>query len=62
MALVALTSPAIVTGSFLEFFDVLFGELRPIDRQRQLVELAGELEWDLVIGVVHWRDEPLAKR
>src|SRR5262245_4474310 len=36
-----------------EAFDILWRQLRSVDRQRELLQLAGELERDLVILVVH---------
>ncbi len=36
-----------------ELLDVFRRQLRPIDRQCHLVQLAGELERRLVVGVVH---------
>src|SRR5262245_5191507 len=46
--------PVVARGR-LELLDVRRRQLRPIDLQRQLVELAGELERDLVVLVVHRR-------
>src|SRR5262249_31726581 len=51
---VLLLGGAVVARGLLELLDVRWRQLRPIDRQRELVELAGEAERYLVI-VGHWR-------
>jgi hypothetical protein len=44
---------AIITRRFLQLLDVRCRQLWSINRQRELVELACELEWDLVVRVVY---------
>jgi hypothetical protein len=34
---------------------LIWRELRPVECNRQLVDLAGELERDLIVVVVYWR-------
>ena len=45
----------VVVHGHLELLDVFRRELRPVDGQGQLVELAGELERHLIVLVVHRR-------
>ena len=47
--------PVVSLALFFEAFDVRGRQLRPVDLERQLVELAGEGERTLVVLVVHRR-------
>src|SRR5499426_2705152 len=53
--LVNLLGRPVVARGCLQLLDVRRRQLRPIDCERKLVELAGELERDLVVLVVHRR-------
>ena len=44
---------AVVALRLLKLLDILGRQLRPVDGQRQLVELTGELERHLVVPVIH---------
>src|SRR5215469_14281161 len=53
-ATLTLLACAVVARGLPQLLDIRCRKFRSVNFQRQLIELAGELEWDLVI-VRHWR-------